>query len=241
MLLEQLRLDELDEAQKDRLVQEFGESRIADELAMLEADEKIHWDRLRSSMPTFREHEAQSAKTQPSRSKYWTYGSMLVAAACVLFGLYFPLHIQHKSDTVLLKGEKHPLRIYQQTLAGPKLLENGDELKSGDVLQIAYSAEAFTYGLIFSIDGRKKLTWHFPTAATGDQRLKRGQRMPLNKAYRIDDAPDFERFYFLRSDQPIDVSSVVDIINQSLLKRGFVPEHLEINASLNQFSILLKK
>ena len=80
---------------------------------------------------------------------------------------------------------------------------------TGDLLQISYLAAGRKHGVIVSIDGRDQVSLHFPNQPTGSTSLENGRLIPLEHAYRLDDAPRFERFIFVASSQPLDPSSVV--------------------------------
>jgi hypothetical protein len=85
-------------------------------------------------------------------------------------------------------------------------------LHEGNTIQLAYmvSGGGDHYGAIFSIDGRSALTTHYPYSEGGSTRLVTGKRIALDEAYTLDDAPDFEIFFFVVSDRPLDVRTVLE-------------------------------
>ena len=83
-------------------------------------------------------------------------------------------------------------------------------LEKGNTVQLAYSIPAGEhYGVIFSIDGRSVVTMHHPLNGGQSSLLVSGRRTYLNAAYTLDDAPDFELFVFLVSEEALDAQAVI--------------------------------
>jgi hypothetical protein len=82
-------------------------------------------------------------------------------------------------------------------------------LREGNTIQLAYMVNGERYGVIFSIDGRSMVTVHYPYGAGQSTRLASGKRTFLEEAYTLDDAPDYERFFFIIGDKPLDVEDIV--------------------------------
>jgi hypothetical protein len=91
-------------------------------------------------------------------------------------------------------------------------LADGAVLHEGSTIQLAYmvSGGAEQYGVIFSIDGRSALTVHYPYRAGESTRLITGRRIALDEAYTLDDAPDYEVFFFVVSDRPLDTEKILN-------------------------------
>jgi hypothetical protein len=85
-------------------------------------------------------------------------------------------------------------------------------LHEGNTVQLAYtvSGGGERYGVIFSIDGRAALTVHYPYRAGQSTRLITGRRIALDEAYTLDDAPDYEVFFFVVSGQPLDAQEILN-------------------------------
>jgi len=85
------------------------------------------------------------------------------------------------------------------------------ELGEGDTVQLAYStpAEADYYGVIFSIDGRSVVTMHYPYSIGQSSLLVSGKRTFLNEAYTLDDAPEYEIFVFVVSQELLELQAVL--------------------------------
>lgn len=250
LLLEQWRLNELSQHQKDELRREFGEQKVLTEIARLEAEERSFWDKRTQkshSAPKISQEAAIpiNRSKRPQSRRLWQVLVPLMAAACASFVLYQTIQPKETFnsglDNILLKGVTTPLLVFQQTPQGDKPLQDGDSIHSNDVIQLAFHADNFSYGIIISLDGRGTLTWHFPSDPAGDQKLARGKRVTLKQAYKLDDAPRFERFYFIRSQQHIDVDAIIAASKRIQPDKDTAPAALPLDPSLNQFSFLLQK
>src|SRR5262249_17390764 len=122
-----------------------------------------------------------------------------------------------------IKGQKPALALYRRTAAGSEALANGSLAHQGDVVRVGYRAAGHAYGVIFSIDGRGTVTMHLPPSGDRAPPLEPKTRVLLDAAYELDDAPLWERFYFVAGDTPFVVAPVVDAIRRS----GPLPRGLE--------------
>jgi hypothetical protein len=141
---------------------------------------------------------------------------VLVALPPVRQGLISPW----ESDT-RLKGIEPTLLVFRRTSQGVDRLADGAEVREGDQLQLAYVSGGQAYGAIVSIDGRGVVTQHFPEPASsfGGGELPNVKFPPrstsgngpqaLSHAYALDDAPDFERFFFVTSDASFRLADVL--------------------------------
>jgi hypothetical protein len=141
-----------------------------------------------------------------------------------------------------LKGGAPHLNIYMQTGAGARLLEGGDRVTEGTTLQVGYVSGANEYGVIVSIDGGGTVTLHFPLSAVTGQALEGEGEVLLPYAYILDDAPDFERFFFVVSEKPFSVETVLEAA-ETLSENPETAESqsLRLPRRLKQSSILLLK
>ena len=115
------------------------------------------------------------------------------------------------AEEVRLKGGGAYLTVYTQTDTGAQALKNGDAVAERNNLQIGYVAGSNQYGTILSIDGRGTVTHHFPVSTAADQSLEGGGEVLLPFSYALDDASDFERFFFVISEKPFSVNEVLDV------------------------------
>jgi hypothetical protein len=144
-----------------------------------------------------------------------------------------------ENDVTHIKGLDPRLEIFRQTGAGAEELSDGSAARLDDVVQIAYQAAGLKYGVIVSIDGRGVVTVHYPSS--GEQAAELGAgRVALPQAYRLDDAPRFERFFLVTSNQPFTVARVVSAL-RAAANATVSPKRLALPSSMKQTSLELKK
>lgn len=140
-------------------------------------------------------------------------------------------------DTTRVKGLAPRLFVYRKAPTGAEELSAGAAARENDVVQLAYQAAGRHFGTIVSIDGRGVVTRHLPAAGTVASPLKTGPPFALPEAYRLDDAPGFERFYFVTADQPFAVDLVLTAVSHPAGTEG----RLALPAGLDQYSFALRK
>ncbi len=144
-----------------------------------------------------------------------------------------------ESETTRVKGD---LRLIAFRKAGDKAqrLAPGATVRAGDVLQLRFNGAGRRHGLIASIDGAGTVTLHFPDAedAATDLPLK---TTDLPHAYALDDAPRFERFFFIADDQPIDVGATLARLRALAGRADGDRAPLELSSHVRQVSLLLHK
>jgi len=110
-------------------------------------------------------------------------------------------------------------------------LTNQANVREGNTVQLAYQisggASVEKYGVIFSIDGRSSVTMHFPYAPWQSTLLVSGKPVPLDEAYTLDDAPNYEIFFFVTGERPLDIGRVMDTAKQLALRIGKNPDSAE--------------
>lgn len=110
---------------------------------------------------------------------------------------------------------------------------------AGDVVQVGWQAGDATHGVIVSIDGAGSVTLHFPQG-TGDPTLLPTGEQHAPEAFRLDDAPAYERFFFVTAKEPIDTAAVVRAAEQ-LARTDARTGDLPLGATLHQASQLVRK
>jgi hypothetical protein len=103
------------------------------------------------------------------------------------------------------------LRAYLKTDPAV-LLGDRVPLGEGNTIQLAYTVGKGTtdrYGVIFSIDGRGSVTLHYPYAPEQSTKLVLGKPVPLDEAYTLDDAPEYELFFFVVADTSLNAETVL--------------------------------
>jgi len=123
-----------------------------------------------------------------------------------------------KIEFTRLKGDSTKLYVYRKTNSDVEILPSETRGQEGDLLQLAYSTKDSKYGMIFSVDGRGTVTLHFPESPDSSTKLKSDEKVFLDSAYELDDAPDFERFYFITSDNPVKVNRILEKAEETAVK-----------------------
>lgn len=196
----------------------------------------------------------QVAAEQRRRERGWSFGPWAaVAAAAAAIALVIalgpldsgtdptPIPGTH-DDGIRAKGLRPHLQLHRQIDGGAEALDLGAVAHGGDVLQVSYVAAERTHGVILSIDGAGAVTLHHPATTDGSTALKPGGTVALAHAYRLDDAPDFERFFFVTGARPLDVGRVVEAAE----RLAHDPDEalggeLPLGDDLEQSTFLLKK
>lgn len=140
---------------------------------------------------------------------------------------------------VRLKGLGPALSLFRKTAQGSEALADGDVAHEGDVIRIGYRAFGRRYGVIVSLDGRGAVTRHFPERGAAAAALEPSEVVLLAHAYRLDDAPAWERFFFVTADAPFDVATVEDAARQAAGRTA--PASLPLPGALGQTAFLLTK
>jgi len=190
--------------------------------------------------------ERKSASTAPRRRPF--FRMLLPAAPVVAAAARLLVVMLREAPENRIKGSdaaaSGPARIevYRKAGASVETLKNGDTVRAGDLLQIAYVPTGKTFGVIASLDGRGSVTLHFPEMGTGSSRLKTGSLVKLETSYELDDAPDFECFYFITSLTEIDVREAVNRISAAAKTQPVsAGRRLDLPSGWDQFIIVFRK
>jgi hypothetical protein len=128
---------------------------------------------------------------------------------------------------------------YRNTGERPELLVEDSLVKPGDVLQLRYKSNAAKHGVIASIDGAGEVTLHYPVSEKGSTALAK-DTTSLPSAYALDDAPKFERFFIVTSDDPIDVVRTLNTLRTFAQRADSATAEPEL-PELEQWSLRLRK
>jgi len=263
--LEQLLLDELSQEKKEELLKDPRTTRRLKDLeeSNRQIREKYDFGALARKLAESPEDEADIA-VEPKvlhlpesgeslgkshRFRFLSLTAPVLAAAAALLIVVLPLvnnpsvpGSEDSTETVRLKGLKPQLNIYRKTGNTVELLKPNQKVAARDLLQLSYQGAGKRYGTIFSIDGNGFITLHYPDSSSQSPELTQGGEVPLDFAYQLDDAPGFERFFFVVSDSYF---SVTQVLNSAAALAGSFYEARDGNLPLPEVceseSILLIK
>lgn len=163
--------------------------------------------------------------------------TLMVAALSIVPGLTQP-----DADTVRVKGDAAALTVYRQVNTGSETLADGAAARAGDLLRVAYRVSTPAFGVIVSIDGAGLVTRHYPVDGTLASRLRAGDGTPLDSAYELDDAPQWERFFLITSAQPFAVWTVLDAAQRvAAAASAEPPATLGLGDGFGEATFLLRK
>ena len=226
--------------------------------AAIESDEtlRIRVNEIRSSDDEIREKypfEVFAAKIGRSRKgaagKKYSLRKMLVPAtsACVLllaFGIYktLPVFYSPYDDTTLVKGGEASLLVYKFEEKRPEIIESGAHAAPGDLLQLGFVVSKPVNCVIFSIDGNRKVTLHYPYEKKLSTRIESAGKAMLKESYELDDAPSFERFFIVTSETDFTADEIIGkAADFAAGSRNIKKETLVLGESFNQDSMLVIK
>jgi len=146
------------------------------------------------------------------------------------------------SDAIRIKGLTPSITIYLRAEGAATRLTEEVTVRENDLLQLAYNAAGQQFGAILSIDGRRVVTLHYPYEPALASPLDSGGEIALDYSYRLDDAPGFERFFFLSSDTLFSIDQVVSAAETLAGSNGGGRTgRLELPDSVDQYSVVLTK
>jgi len=189
--------------------------------------------------------QASAVTPSPRRAlrKFLIPSASLVAAAALLLVVVFREVPGNRVKGGGASGtDQARIQVYRKAGSSVETLKDGDLVRAGDLLQIAYTAAGKPYGVIVSLDGRGAVNLHYPDSPLGSTRLKSDPQVMLQMSYELDDAPDFECFYFITSPAEIDIRSVLDKISAAGKLGGIPPgRRVDLPAAWDRFTICFRK
>lgn len=211
--------------------------------------EKNPWEKMERLLP-------DSPASRPGTNRSLTYlfapfaGALVLGLAVLVFSKapFLTERTAASADVEITrqKGLLPQLSVYQKNGNEVKKLASGEAVKAGQQLRISYTASGFRYGAIFSIDGRGTLTWHFPLTPTGKEsfRLNPSGEQALAEGYALDDAPLYERFFFITSEDSagFDPGKILaTVANWNRTSKDFEKSAPPLEKPYFLYSITLKK
>jgi hypothetical protein len=252
-LVERAALDEVPAASRARLAGADPDQLAARIAAIRERDAaELRAHPPEPAVTAIERAAARARQRRVSRRRAFQGGLLAVAgAAVVLF-----LAVGRRSEGTLSTQEAAPrevspvestrvkgdLRLLAFRKAGDRALRlaPGAIVRAGDVLQLRFNGGGRRHGVIASIDGAGAVTLHFPDAEDAATDLPQ-KTTDLPHAYALDDAPRFERFFFITADEPIDVARSLDALRALAGRPDGDRAALALPPSFRQVSLLLHK
>jgi hypothetical protein len=231
LLLERYNLGEVTGAERARVESALaGDEALAERLRLIRQSDGAIRDQFRGQLRSrLRGDQTGPGKPrQRRRALVWTLCAFSAAALFLVVAL--PLYrgagsgaagaareLAGGGDRIKGSADAAELRAYLKAGGGQTPLVDQASLREGDTIQLAYTVNSqpgSRYGVIFSIDRRSTVTVHYPYRLDTDTRLLTGRRIFLEEAYTLDDAPDYEVFFFVIAAAPLDISTILDAARQ---------------------------
>ena len=235
LYLEQLVLGELPEERKREISTQHQKELDGLRLSNEEILKKYPPSRMIEKINTRLAAEAQDSSNVVEARGWFTprrTGMLLAAAVFAIIAGISPVLFKQDStaadapvEMTRIKGMEPSISLYRNLSGSVEELKNGARAQERDLLQISYNSAGRLYGVIFSIDGRGIVTLHHPSAANGSILLERNGDIALDFSYQLDDAPVFERFFFITSDTSFTIDTVLNAA------KVFASELVETNAT----------
>lgn len=120
-------------------------------------------------------------------------------------------------DGLRIKGLSARMEVWKKTGDSAVQMENLGEAREGDEIQLRYAVAEKCFGLLFSMDGNGTITMHMGHENRAVE-LEPGKMTTLPFAYKLDNAPKFEKFFFLTSKDEFELNA--GDIDASLKQEG---------------------
>ncbi len=147
-----------------------------------------------------------------------------------------------EKPAIRIKGLEPALLLFRKTAEGSEPLLDGAVARPGDLIRIGYRPAGCEWGLILSVDGRGVISQHLPREGGRAARLSAESQVLLDFAYELDDAPLWERFYFIAASEPFDAAPILDAARRVSATEGAGPAPvLPLRMKVKQASVLLIK
>lgn len=147
----------------------------------------------------------------------------LVLSFVFILILSIPIY-QNLTSSSQMKGSDINLFFYKKNINSKVVnIKNNSLLKDQDQIQIKYVSGTYKHGLIFSVDGNKNITIHFPSYTSSDSGVFNKSSGFVSNSYVLDNAPSFEDFYLVVSNTKFSNKKVIkSILNNGNLNKNFI-------------------
>lgn len=161
----------------------------------------------------------------------------LASAALASLALLVVAVVDGEGGEIRMKGLAPSILLHRSQDGVVERLRDGASAREGDLVQLSYLAAGKRFGVVLSIDGKGVVSLHHPLDSAWAAPLSSEGTVSLPYAYELDDAPDFERFFFLAADEPFSVHEALDAAGR--MEPG--ASRLPLREEIVQASFLLRK
>lgn len=116
-----------------------------------------------------------------------------------------------------IKGMQASLEVWKKTGDSAVQMVNLGDAHEGDEIQLRYRVPQKCFGMLFSMDGNGTITMHMGEGNKAIE-LEPGKMTTLPFAYKLDNAPKFEKFFLLTSQNAFEIDG--NDIDKSLKQTG---------------------
>jgi hypothetical protein len=184
----------------------------------------------------------EDKKTPVFRSSILKFTPIAAALIILTLNLAYLGKNSQQDNIIRAKGLTPELSVYMDNGKNPVELSTNDTVSESDIIQLTYNAAGNRYGMIFSIDGRGIITLHYPVNKNSEPGLDPNGSHALPFSYELDDAPDFERFFFVSSNKKFNIGTVLESAENTIAQgSASTAKYLNLSSDFDQNSILLKK
>ena len=120
-------------------------------------------------------------------------------------------------DGTRIKGMQASLEVWKKTGDSAVQMVNLGDAYEGDEIQLRYRVPQKCFGMLFSMDGNGTITMHMGEGNKAIE-LEPGKMTTLPFAYKLDNAPKFEKFFLLTSQNSFEIDG--NDIDKSLKQAG---------------------
>ena len=120
-------------------------------------------------------------------------------------------------DGTRIKGMQASLEVWKKTGDSAVQMVNLGDAHEGDEIQLRYRVPQKCFGMLFSMDGNGTITMHMGEGNKAIE-LEPGKMTTLPFAYKLDNAPKFEKFFLLTSQNSFEIDG--NDIEKSLKQAG---------------------
>ena len=238
IVLERYRLNDLPPAEYQRL-----SDRLRRDAALrlrLESLDRSDTEIRRDYQPDVFIQRIQQLSAAPAARRLTALALPGMLVAALILAVLLPRIGPGEGGGDRIKGALPGLAAYRKTNTGSEILSDGAIAHNGDVIRLGYRAAGKPYGVILSIDGRGAVTLHLPPNGDQAASLQNEPTVLLDTAYELDDAPRWERFYFVTGETSFLVQPVMDAARRAASSTR--PQaKLELPRGLEQSIFLLQK